>query len=751
MTIHVHHLTGCGPTPLAHYLKALGMLRLVAEQRDPGIRGWWRNESFYIGTVLNREDLLRFFLEDYQPTPLIDPWNGGSGFYPRDNRDGIDAIASSQASRFSAYRQAIALGRGLTGGLARPPKSGDEKNALLRQCRQQWRRELLNWFEAAVVLNAQGEPKYPAMLGTGGNDGRLDFTNNFMQRLSELFDCEHPQSPARSTAHGLLEAAFYERPEAGLGQQKIGQFLPGAAGGANSSTGFRGDSLTNPWDFVLMMEGTIVFGASVVRRTQARELPQAAAPFALVASAAGFGTAAEADKTRGEQWMPLWGRPSAFSEVQSLVAEGRSEIAKKTASRPVDFGRAIARLGVAKGITAFQRYGYIERNGQANLAVPLGRWAVKSQPHQDLIDEIADWVDRVRWAGTDRNAPASIGRAARVCEEAILACCRNGNDPRRWQDLLMALGAAESQLIRSPAFTCKKRQRPLPQIGGSWFKAADDGSAEMRLALSLAAQGGPADHYRANPRDPIRRHFLPLEQKSLGTRQARFRIGNEVLADPPEVVCSGDSLEQVCIALLRRRLVEAGQISSPQLPLVPVGSTAGSLCDLVRLLDGDLDEARILALARPLMAIDWRSLSTPRSPRRPDFETLGAVGVYGLFRLAYSPQPVRVVAGAEPVAIRLDPSIFARLADGDLPRAVATATRRLAASGLRPHVRHAAGSSALARRLAMSLAFPVQANDTAALARRLTRQTVVESSSDGPAIPEVLVRQEPNQQEAMPT
>ena len=36
MTLHLHHLTGCSPVPLAHYLKALGILRLIVEQRADG-------------------------------------------------------------------------------------------------------------------------------------------------------------------------------------------------------------------------------------------------------------------------------------------------------------------------------------------------------------------------------------------------------------------------------------------------------------------------------------------------------------------------------------------------------------------------------------------------------------------------------------------------------------------------------------------------------------------------------------------
>ena len=74
-------LAGCAPIPLASYLKALGVFRLVAEQKDKGARGCWRDEAFVLGTTLTDEDLVLFFLDEYRPSPIISPWNGGSGFY----------------------------------------------------------------------------------------------------------------------------------------------------------------------------------------------------------------------------------------------------------------------------------------------------------------------------------------------------------------------------------------------------------------------------------------------------------------------------------------------------------------------------------------------------------------------------------------------------------------------------------------------------------------------------------------------
>ncbi len=58
-------LAGCRPEPLAYYLKALGILRLVSEQADPEARGWWADDEFRLRTKLSREELEKFFFEKY--------------------------------------------------------------------------------------------------------------------------------------------------------------------------------------------------------------------------------------------------------------------------------------------------------------------------------------------------------------------------------------------------------------------------------------------------------------------------------------------------------------------------------------------------------------------------------------------------------------------------------------------------------------------------------------------------------------
>lgn len=733
----VHHLGGCRPTPLAHYLKALGVLRLVGAQMDPDGRGWWARDVFQLATVHSQERLEAFFLHDYVPTPMVAPWNGGSGFYPKDKPDGIHAIEKSQATRFSLFREAIAAGRGLTKGRPKAPKE-QEKAALQRRCREVWRGPLSDWLDAALVINAAGEAKYPALLGTGGNDGRLDFTNNFMQRLAELFDTASKDGRPRSAAIAFLSSALWGNPVRGLLSDKaIGQFLPGGAGGANMTEGFAAASLVNPWDYVLMLEGAVQLHGSVVRRADMRELPQAAAPFAVLPSAAGYGSAARADESpRGEQWMPLWERPATAEEVNELFAEGRSQLGRGPATRPVDFARAVARLGVARGVCAFERYGYLERNGQANLAVPLGRWVVTPQPSQDLLDEIAPWVSSLRWIASDGVAPSSFTSASRRCEEAMLACCREGKSTPRWQELLMGLGAAERLAMASPKFSKDKGLRPLPRLSSGWLGTVDDGSAEIRLAAALASVhgGGSVAARGQGGAEAIRVHWLPIEAGSW----PRFATGTSSVEVSPRQVCHGGDLERDCVALLRRRSVEASRDALGSLGLGSVGGVTATLTDVARFLSADLDDRRCLALALPLMALDWKSFhpsaSAPALQRAPSEGT--PAGIFALLRLAVPHHGFSMPegeGGAE-INVRLDPAVIEHLAAGNLERAVRAALRRLGAAGLRPKLRLGCGGPDLARRMAAAIAFPLSLSDLRWLARLATRPEAMPSITHEAAV-----------------
>jgi len=673
-------LAGCSPEPLAHYLKALGILRLVSEQADPDARGSWDGDSFVLRSKLGAPALLEFFTDGYAPTPLISPWNGGSGFFAGDQKSGIEAIAGSDSPRLNRCRRAIAGAVDVLGQLGLTAKpTAEQKPRLVEQLRAQLDDDALVWLDAALALTGDGL-RFPPLLGTGGNDGRLEFANNFMQRVAELV--------LGPPAIQLLRGALFAEPTPGLAKGRaIGQFLPAGVGGANAGAGFSRDSFVNPWDFVLMLEGALLFAAAVTRRLEAASPGTMAFPFTVRASASGYTSSAGSDEqeTRDELWLPLWRAPASIVELRALLSEGRAKVrlvgprgvTSRAAATGVDFARAVTGLGVARGLHSFARYGFHVRNGLSYLATPLGRWRVPERPgeHVELLTPLDHWLERFRRAATGTHAPASHATALRRLESAILRLCQDGT-PAAVQGVLTALGAAEAALARTPGDAAKQGLRPAPLLPAIWLERADDGSSELRLAAALAS----AD---------------------LRARLVRVRRG-EWLArgqDDGRTVWGEGGLVRNLLTVLLRADVERSRDDAREVP-VPGDSSlrrSAALADIAAFIDARTDDARLEELARGLSLLDWRRappvFQHPRGASPPTS--------FAALALAHTWSPV-----GQP--LRRPPGMLARAAAGDLHGAVTLALRRLQGYGLRTrHLGDLEAPPADRRRIAAALIFPL--------------------------------------------
>lgn len=730
MTLQVHHLTGCAPAPLAHYLKALGILRLVAEQKDPGARGWWQDEHFCLLTELTKAELEEFFLIEYAPTPFVSPWNKGSGFTAR--RDpALAPVEESTAPRFAPFRAGIAASRehlaalteadaairaqkdrtkkkkGMTAAQALEARSLKDdpeykrtlavldrdfkklKADLFGPYLLSWRGPHRAWMDAAFVwVEEEMKPSWASLLGTGGNDGRFDFTNNAMQRIGELFELAHPLARPLPGAEELLAQALWSSPSNRMSGAGTGQFLPGLAGGANSSNGAEGDSLVNGWDFLFMLEGAILFSARSTRRLDPTAASQASAPFSVRAHSVGHGTPG-GEKDRGEQWMPLWERPAGLADLQSLLAEGRLQLGRRLAHRPIDVARALSRLGAARGVHQFVRFGYLERNGQSNFAVPLGRFEVRTRPRARLIDDLAPWLERLRRAVRDA-PPARLVLAERALSDAVFAALTHDDSPDRWQAVLSSAAAAEAVLASGTGF----RAGPIPPLSPEWLDAGDDGSPEWRLARALAGAAAWYDR-RGRPRDPIRHHWIPLAPGGRRFAEQDRRIARDV-----RVVASGRDACADLGAVVERRLLEAAQRGARRLELVAARGHAAHPADLALVIAGGVDLSRVSLMARALMALRWERAPVDRPG--PSLAREWPEAAWMVLRLACLPWPI-----LEGRAVPADEAIIRRLLAGDAPAAVEIAVRRLAAAGLRGPIRSAFADVDTARRWAAGLAFPI--------------------------------------------
>jgi CRISPR-associated protein Csx17 len=485
-----------------------------------------------------------------------------------------------------------------------------------------------------------------------------------------------------------------------------------------------------------MLEGAILFQVAAVRRLDGAGLPQAAAPFAVRGQAGGYASACAADESaRGEQWMPLWSGPASLVEVRGLFAEGRLQSGAGRAHKALDAARAVARVGVARGVSEFVRFGYIERNGQANLAVPLGRWPVQITPdaRTHLLDEIDPWVETLRRASRSNTAPASVGRTLRVLEGAMLAACR-GSTAERWQRVLLALADAEDLLTARPKGTAEARLQPIPRLSPEWLDAADDDSPEVRIARAIASQTGPFDRRTAMLFGPVRAHCLPLDPASGFTR---FATGADSLLRDPRVVWTGRDLVSDLGQIALRRVIEHQRFGSAAFPLH--GRAFPHLDDVALFLDGALDDARIAGLARAFMAVDWsiaRAPAAPPWPRRPS-------AIHAVFRLAYSPERVDAY---EP---RCDPAPIRLLLAGQIEPAAKAALGRLGTRGVRSKIKHVVGSPSLAARLAASLAIPVAPFDLRRLLQLVDkpRRLLADVEQHAPSLPAADPPSEPALQE----
>jgi CRISPR-associated protein Csx17 len=483
-------LAGVQPEPLSGYLKGLGILRLVSLQVDKSARGHWSSEGFVLTSTLSEDDLRAFFLLTYRPTPIVSPWNGGSGFGEKDNTEALDLIRSSLDPRFATYRQVIdaviPLGR---------LDDSIEKSDYLQHARNVLPDAALDWLDAAAVIFSGGV-RYPILLGTGGNDGRLDFSNNFMQRLIDALEVRPPKKALVGRAADWLTHAMFGDGVAPLVDAAIGQFDPGSAGGSNSAPQGKGKSLVNPWDFVLMIEGSIVFSGAAVRR-QGESSATMSVPFTFTPSSAGYASATP-ENGRGEIWAPLWSEPATFAGVRNLFAEGRVTWNGRNARTGLDAVRAISTLQHDRRIESFARFAITERFGLSNVAVPVGRI---STPHNER-EEVAvtagldRWLKSIRDIG-ERFIPSSISAGLRRVDGALFSlaqCQRRDSCAELLLDVLYEVAVLEMMCSRSTGV--RGKVRPIRSIlAVDWLRALQPvftESVEARIAWALASGRGSA-------------------------------------------------------------------------------------------------------------------------------------------------------------------------------------------------------------------------------------------------------------------
>ena len=286
----------------------------------------------------------------------------------------------------------------------------------------------------------------------------------------------------------------------------------------------------------------------------------------------------------------------------------------------------------------------------------------------------------------------------RRIDAAIFDFCKYGG-PALLAAVLRALGNAERELAVGEMPADKRRCWPLGGLSPQWFAACDDGSAEYRLACSIASLSSGI-HVRCNL-EPVER----LKNKPWAWAEQNRAA-----------VWTAGPLARNLGAVLPRRLRDADDESAPLAGTLPV-----SLGDVSLFLSNNrTDDGRTEELIWGFSLVDVPSRSDPVRP----IEEEPLPRAYALLKLTLLPGMLAWERSGDGVALRHsmtdglrvhpEAAILARLRGGDVGGACDIAARRLRASGFVPLAkpRELAGDP---ERLLAALLFPISDRDIAIL------------------------------------
>lgn len=690
---------GLQPEPLAAYLGALGILRMLNSSGHT-VRGAFSPEGFVLEGI-TRDALLDFVLTRWKPSIVLSPWNNASGFYAsskgKQAQEALDQIVASKDPRFTEFGRTVTEVRALVSSPGAP--EGALKARFMGTLRARLPDIALPWLDAVGVVTGD-EVRMMPLLGSGGNEGVLDYSGLYLRSLMDTL-----LSDDSAAAQRLLASTLFGETSADLLDRAGGQFAPGSAGGFNTGPGFETKGLpNNPWSFVLLVEGAMSWASALASRQQGQESGNtfAVSPFTVRHVAAGYASAGRAEddsqKVRAEVWTPVWDRPTSLSEITRFIGEGRVEVdgrrgTPQRANDSLDFADAVGSLGVDRGVRSFVRYTLVKRRGDSYIALPTGQLSVAFRAEIDLLRQLDPQLGALdaflrRFPG--EGPPAQLESLRRSLSDARFDVATRGG-PDAMRRLVRAIGALERALSKRDPTRDPRLSRPLGGLAGNWVAACGD-AAEVRLAASLAslrATGGAG---------PMRANVAPIDPKKEweyakgGNQQAWF----------------GANLTTRLAHVLKRRLLDAEKTDAHSARNPTWGTRQVSLSDIGDFFEpGAVDEQALEDLIFGFTWVNhadadgtWTNARPPAMP--PPRE-------YGLLKLLFLPNGLTVHEGHPPIRLRPPAALVPLLISGRVDDAIAVAQSQLRARGLRPRRLDRVGriDAAFGGRLAASLLFPM--------------------------------------------
>jgi len=572
-------LPGLSPDSLGSYLASLGLLRVLS-RKWPSTRIAWRDEVLQVvGGPATLDELL----------------------------DELVRVASER--EWAPYE------RGWLAEQTKGTKLGQNKNTATQAGTPiaAWRAKQPE--DAVAVLDshivATTRQMFNPLTGNGGSAGNRDFSDGW-RRATNLLATPGKQDIREHLRDLLLGGvvAWLVTDVPLEGKKKKGSLNAASWFSASNKLYNNGQKPSreaglSPWAMALACEGLPFFAGGASRRLGARSRAVGAFPFVTQPIAA---TAEkEADRLRGEIWIPLWARPMTLAEASTLFSRGRAELRGRGALTPAAFATAIRRRGVDAGVSEFRRF-TLGRTTSANTFEPRleARFTLdadvgaRSAATSLTLERATALIEQ---RGFPRDGKRFVGLRGPI-EAALLDVAANPDRSEEAVALLDATTAALDRIDRNRGFReGQVRWEPLPLNWLPSLFADERPGVEARLALSLVSgfpEALPFTAYRFGV------EWTKDGKYDWTTKPTWFEHSKVA---PARWVWGPGELARVLGAVLSRRLLDDGKLEATSTTR-PKGRAplAAKLADLTQWLAGELDERLFATWLSRLALFDWRQV-----------------------------------------------------------------------------------------------------------------------------------------------
>lgn len=638
-------LSGCRHDILGHYLKAIGLLRVLAkcadeQHRDPDAEGWWNpaDGAFYLRSAKHDtpDKLTEFFEQLYRPTPVFSAWNGDSG---------LDAANAENLGIRNEWKPANDLSEQVVSAADRKKPQNKEK-LIATEAFAIYRNTAANDVAQAIDAISASFIRFNSdndLFMSKGLAGRSHILRTYWGYIVDFgklkkrytdtkakLDTIARTRPNLETKMQIAQDAFVTYLLSGKNpvpvKGKGTPLFPDAIKTYNVGDGWVEENFPfAALDYILAVEGAFAMRGSVSRTLGANTRRFAAFPFVFDTGEDLVDDSNKVKGTASSLWFPLWDRPTTYEELSSFICDAQARLPRKEARFSAEFLRALHTQGVDAGFFGWQEFRFRMKGSRVPWVTAGNFSEAKYSATATLLNRALEPFDATRfieqfeivWDGgaASSKSPHRIRAALNAAVENAFVATTAEN----CLEILCEVFAACQKLAISKSFRENSRLQhpsffaPLPM--SEWRELLRDleDIPEFEIARAVASIVGQQKQRSGeySKVQPLLGSILPLK---LGKNGWYLPADND---RSNQAVWSGADLCRDLAAVLQRRYMDSAKDDYPALQSV----FPARLESVLAFLNNDLDDHKIARWIEALSLIGWqfeKQKETTESTALPD-------------------------------------------------------------------------------------------------------------------------------------